>query len=150
MPYKDPEKLREYQREYQREWKRRRRAANPEKFSEQKRAADLKLHYGLTLGGYAFLSVSQNAVCAVCHQPCKTGMRLAVDHCHQTNLVRGLLCRECNTSAGKLGEDPDRIERLAAYIRAFHTKAANMIGFQINPLPADHADHMELQQRNSK
>jgi len=35
---------------------------------------------------------------------CKTYERLDVDHCHETGLVRGLLCFKCNTAIGKLGD----------------------------------------------
>jgi len=31
---------------------------------------------------------------------------LAVDHCHQSGAVRGLLCADCNMGIGKLKEDP--------------------------------------------
>jgi hypothetical protein len=133
MPYKDPEKRRENQRERRRRY----RKGNPEKHAAEHRRGNLKRRYGITPEDYDYLSATQSGACAVCHQPCPSGWRLSIDHCHRTNLVRGLLCRDCNLAAGKLNEDPARIMRLAAYIRAHNTKAADLIGLAI-PLPTQH------------
>ena len=48
-------------------------------------------------------------------QPAKD-TRLAVDHCHETGDVRGLLCAACNTALGLLKDDPDRIVKLLDYL----------------------------------
>ena len=42
---------------------------------------------------------------------------LAVDHCHNSSTVRGLLCCSCNLAIGRMGDDPERLEAAAAYIR---------------------------------
>lgn len=86
-------------------------AAHPEKRRERNRRAILKA-YGLTLDQYAALLTSQNGVCAICGK--EGPRRLAVDHCHQTNTVRGLLCVNCNTA---LGSFFDQIENLKSAIR---------------------------------
>lgn len=39
-----------------------------------------------------------------------------VDHCHETGRVRGVLCFNCNSAIGKLGDDPDIVRRAAAYL----------------------------------
>ena len=41
--------------------------------------------------------------------------RLSVDHDHQTQQPRGVLCSRCNTAFGLLKEDPNRILGLLAY-----------------------------------
>lgn len=86
--------------------------------------------HGITVAQYMALSEAQGHVCAACGQPETkvsrhgTLMRLAVDHDHSCcpgprscgKCVRGLLCGGCNESAGRLGEDPDRLLALAAYL----------------------------------
>lgn len=75
--------------------------------------------YGLTPSEYAAMLKAQGAACAVCKQAPQGKRRLAVDHCHSTGAVRGLLCHDCNVSLGFLREDVDRIIALARYISSF-------------------------------
>ena len=52
--------------------------------------------YGITLEQYNQMLTQQNNLCKICNKP-QVGKRpLAVDHCHETNKVRGLLCYNCN------------------------------------------------------
>ena len=65
----------------------------------------LERAFGLTLEDYDALMFQQGGLCAVCHRPERARMngkvmRLAVDHCHSTNKIRGLLCKDCNTGLG--------------------------------------------------
>ncbi|MFE7628779.1 endonuclease VII domain-containing protein [Streptomyces sp. NPDC057509] len=39
-----------------------------------------------------------------------------VDHCHRAGRVRGVLCFNCNSAIGKLGDDPDALRRAIAYL----------------------------------
>ncbi|GGU95119.1 hypothetical protein GCM10010260_33080 [Streptomyces filipinensis] len=39
-----------------------------------------------------------------------------VDHCHKTGRVRGVLCFNCNSAIGKLGDNPGPVCRAAAYL----------------------------------
>lgn len=78
--------------------------------SEAKRHNNYK-QYGLSLEDYNNLLILQNSVCAICKKPetmtKKNGtiQNLAVDHCHKTGKVRGLLCSKCNTGIGYFAED---------------------------------------------
>jgi IS30 family transposase len=56
--------------------------------------------YGLTPEMYEELLAHQGGSCAICKNACTTGKKLAVDHCHDTGRVRGLLCASCNTQLG--------------------------------------------------
>ncbi|KKL94232.1 hypothetical protein LCGC14_1866700, partial [marine sediment metagenome] len=44
---------------------------------------------------YDVLFKKQDGKCAICHRH-QRYQRLAVDHCHKTQVVRGLLCMQCN------------------------------------------------------
>lgn len=60
----------------------------------------------------ANLHAAQQGRCAVCGKTRK----LAVDHCHSSGRVRGLLCYPCNIALGQVNDDADLLHKLAAYV----------------------------------
>lgn len=70
---------------------------------KRRRSQRLLAEYGLTEAGFLQLVEMQKGKCAICEDP------LAeipyVDHDHETNEVRGLLCVRCNTGIGHLRDD---------------------------------------------
>lgn len=89
------------------------------------RATSLLRNYGLTPSGYETILSAQGDGCAGCGATSgANGTRLAVDHDHSCcpgakscgRCIRGLLCTECNTSLGKLKDDPAILLRLAEYL----------------------------------
>ena len=91
------------------------RAADPARYKALALKSRLKLSYGLTVEQYEALVSAQGGLCAICASD-GGGRRLAVDHCHATGKVRGLLCLNCNTALGKLGDSPSRLREAAAYL----------------------------------
>lgn len=82
------------------------------------RRANLKYKYGLTEACYQELLEKQGGVCAICRRPPEgLGRKLAVDHCHSTGKVRGLLCSACNCGIGMLGDDRARVLAAAEYLK---------------------------------
>lgn len=87
------------------------------KYIDNVRKCRLKREYGLTPEDYERMLEDQNGVCAICLKTdVVTGRRLAVDHCHKTGVVRGLLCSQCNTAIGRFEDDTEVIERAIAYL----------------------------------
>ena len=84
------------------------------------RRRNLKYVYNLTEAAYEQMLKKQGGVCAACKQPPLPGKVLAVDHCHKTGKVRGLLHQQCNTALGMVKEDPAILDGLISYL-AFHT-----------------------------
>ncbi len=41
---------------------------------------------------------------------------LAVDHCHESGVVRGLLCRACNYTIGYFGDNLEGAKMLVTYL----------------------------------
>lgn len=77
--------------------------------------------YGLTPEEYQKLLIGQGGVCAICGQEETATIkgvvrRLAVDHDHQTDEVRGLLCYMCNSALGHFGDNPDLLRRALNYL----------------------------------
>jgi RNase P subunit RPR2 len=60
---------------------------------------------------------AQGGICAGCLRPLEPGRKTNVDHCHSTGRVRGILCPNCNTTLGLAYDNPETLERLAAYLR---------------------------------
>jgi hypothetical protein len=94
-----------------------RKAADPEKWKEQKRWHGIKQKYGITKDQYEQLFATQNGCCALCGRKEAEDNRLHIDHCHTTMVVRGLLCGHCNKALGLFRDNPDVIDRASAYLR---------------------------------
>lgn len=74
--------------------------------------------YGLQIEDYNKMYSEQNGRCKICsrHQ-IDFSKRLAVDHCHKTGKVRGLLCNACNASLGLLQENEQSLLKMLLYIK---------------------------------
>lgn len=46
----------------------------------------------------------------------KTKSGMCIDHDHKTGEVRGLLCGNCNSGIGMLGDDPRLLEKAIVYL----------------------------------
>jgi hypothetical protein len=94
--------------------------ANPETWKRRY----LMRVYNITLEEYNAVLVEQGGVCAICgkseeikNPSARDRSSLAVDHCHETGKIRGLLCFKCNTGIGALGDSIQGLERALAYLR---------------------------------
>lgn len=156
MPYKDPEKRKEYARRWREkniakekarlaervrtpeyyEYQKKYRETNREKArlkTEQWRKTEngrdkiYQNKYGITLEQYNEMLEKQLHACAICKEPeyqiswGKT-KRLAVDHCHKTGRVRGLLCQRCNTTLGRYEDDLYVWENFVSYLSSFEVE----------------------------
>jgi len=81
-----------------------------------KKAAHLKSRFGITINQYEMMLERQHYGCKICGQQCTTGRSLAVDHCHQTGRIRGLLCSKCNQGLGMFNDDVNRMNLAAQYL----------------------------------
>lgn len=68
----------------------------------------------------------QKGLCAICHadlelstESARRRKLAAIDHCHKTGAVRGLLCQPCNSGMGLLGDSPKRLLAAAKYLQGF-------------------------------
>lgn len=84
-------------------------------FPDESRERSYRKSYGITVKQYEEMLSAQQGCCAICHTP-PGDRRLAVDHCHTTKAVRGLLCVKCNTAIGKLNDDPVILQRAIDYL----------------------------------
>lgn len=68
--------------------------------------------YGLTKETYNNMYDDQKGLCKICNQ----NLTLVVDHCHTSNIVRGLLCNMCNVGLGCFTDDIDRLKSAIKYL----------------------------------
>ena len=93
----------------------------PEKTVQQLKVLRRRLRpYGLTLDTYATLWAKQGGVCNICGGDNKR-RSLAIDHCHKSGAVRGLLCDDCNLLLGAARDSPNRLLRAAEYLQSHGT-----------------------------
>ena len=94
------------------------------KYPDKYQNSRLKHHYGITLDQYRALNDAQGGKCAICRKeehrftsgsPTKVN-QLAVDHCHKTKRVRGLLCAHCNSAIGHVRDDPEILRVMIEYL----------------------------------
>lgn len=91
---------------------------------EKLRQKRLEKLYGVTQEIYERLLKEQDGACAICRRPAtEFKRRLAVDHDHQTNEVRGLLCFTCNTFIGAANDDTDLLGRAIFYLERGNSNA---------------------------
>jgi hypothetical protein len=81
--------------------------------------------YKLTVGEYATMLRLQNGRCAICGRADNKTTHnrkqdnFAVDHCHETGKIRGLLCHSCNISIGRFQDNPALLRAAADYLERF-------------------------------
>ena len=121
-------------REHYNEWIRQDRLNNPEKHKKwsktyrEKKGVLRSLEESLRLRHmdietYNKMLEKQNNVCALCLKPetrksKRKGeiCRLMIDHCHSTNIIRGLLCHNCNAGLGLFKDDIQVLKTAITYL----------------------------------
>ena len=126
MPFKDPEKIKQYQKEYRENHKEYRNqqhkqwrqdnasyiyeknkiwnAANPDKFHKSQKITRWK-DQGMILKSnedwesiYYFVESQDN--CESCNKKFKNTRDRQLDHCHKTGFIRDVICTSCNVIRG--------------------------------------------------
>lgn len=81
----------------------------------------LKKAYGITLDQYNEMLNKQDGKCMICLVDNnsfykKKPRAFAVDHCHTTGKIRGLLCNDCNVGIGLLKDNIDLLNNAIKYL----------------------------------
>lgn len=79
---------------------------------ERYKSAKLKHKYGITLEILNSMKFEQDHKCKICTRE----LPLVVDHCHQTEQVRGLLCGGCNKALGFFMDSPLHLHNAIIYL----------------------------------
>lgn len=77
----------------------------------------LRKKFGIGLVEYQQMAERQQNKCALCGREERTRQRrLAIDHCHETNKIRGLLCHHCNTGLGNFMDSIALLKLAVTYL----------------------------------
>lgn len=72
--------------------------------------------YGMSVATLRSQLQSRNGKCDACG---RRNQRLFIDHCHNTNGIRGFICRSCNTALGNMKDDVALLSKLTKYAAKF-------------------------------
>lgn len=104
----------EEDRQYRRGWWK----ENGKSQKEYRRDYKLQNRYGISAAEYDEMLMEQGGVCAICKGE-SGNTRLVVDHNHETEQVRAILCHSCNVGLGMLEDDPARLKKAIRYLKRF-------------------------------
>ena len=77
----------------------------------------LKRRFGITNDDYNQMYNDQNKKCLICGESeSANSHRLAVDHCHESGKIRGLLCKACNVALGNFKDSIDNLKQAILYL----------------------------------
>lgn len=79
------------------------------------REKHFKARYGLTLNDRLTMYIMQSGCCACCGDSIALN-KIFVDHDHETDEIRALLCWNCNVGLGHFKDDPIRLQKAIDYL----------------------------------
>jgi hypothetical protein len=88
-----------------------------ERTAKRHKRSELMKSFGINADQYETMLHEQNHVCAICEKNEICNRDLAVDHCHITKRVRGLLCTNCNMALGKFQDDLQNLLNAVEYLK---------------------------------
>lgn len=73
--------------------------------------------YGVSPDDYDALHDKFSGSCGICGNTEESGVALAIDHCHGSGKVRGLLCNNCNNGLGRFKDDEELLQLAINYLK---------------------------------
>lgn len=73
----------------------------------------IKYLYGIDQDQYQIMSDNQKSACAICGI---VKERLGIDHCHESGVIRGLLCSSCNMGLGAFKDNLELLKNAISYL----------------------------------
>ena len=81
---------------------------------------NLMKNYGISLDQFNQMVTVQDGKCAICAKPFKNSKDTCVDHNHNSDKVRQLLCIKCNFLVGICGENTSILQKAIEYLNKWN------------------------------
>lgn len=94
----------------------RRKESNPERYKTTLRNCHLNRSYGITQEEYLKIFEEQEKKCAICGTSKFDKKGPAIDHCHDSGKVRGILCGKCNRGLGLFMDNINNLKVAIEYL----------------------------------
>jgi Recombination endonuclease VII len=92
---------------YRNKW----RKENPEKYRKSVRSYHVRSRYNVSHEEAERLdAISECEICG-------SNNRLGIDHCHDSNKIRGILCNSCNLALGWADDNIEILEKMISYLK---------------------------------
>jgi len=77
--------------------------------------------YNLTVERYEEALRAQNNECLICgiNFSILPSCAICIDHCHKTNAIRGILCKNCNIGLGLFKDNIISLQKAAEYLKKY-------------------------------
>ena len=85
---------------------------NPEKVKDSK----YKCEYGITNADKQEMARQQGFKCRVCGNEFKNSRDMHIDHCHEEDQIRGILCSGCNVGLGHFKDNVASLMQAIMYL----------------------------------
>jgi len=86
----------------------------------QQKYNHLKRNYNITKEEYLELLKNQNNKCAICNKILDNSLYTHLDHCHKSNIIRGILCNNCNHGLGKFKDSIQILKSAIKYLEEYN------------------------------
>jgi hypothetical protein len=82
------------------------------------RAKSRDYQWGLSPEAWREMLASQDHKCKICINPLGEAQERHIDHCHETQQMRGVLCNTCNVGLGMFQDSSDLLRAALAYLES--------------------------------
>ena len=86
---------------------------------EKRKNIALNHYYGINLDDFNKIKEFQNNKCAICEIELVDTKDTCLDHCHETNKIRGILCSGCNRGLGAFKDSKTALKAAIKYLSHF-------------------------------
>lgn len=90
---------------------------NNDKYLKRMRERTKERKYGITQEQFDQMLIDQDNKCKICNNEFKNTKDTHIDHCHNSNIVRGLLCNCCNLALGQFNDNTDNMDNAIRYLQ---------------------------------